>query len=459
MRGLKKASASEADRSVRKLAADILVKVDVDQSYADVLLDQVLNRGVLDSKDRALLTEIVCGTLRWRGRIDAYLRQLMRRPIEQTDPFITNLLRSALYQIRFLARIPHYAAVNESVDLAKRHAGSKVSGFVNGVLRSFQRMEKDMTPPPDSAGVQALADFWSHPQWMIRAWIDYFGRDEITGLLDGNNRQAPLALRVNTRRTGKTELIEKLRAEGLEASASPWAPQGVLVRGQLAIPQIPGFQEGLFQVQAESSQLVAHLLDAKPGEDILDACAAPGGKTTHIAELMEDRGRIVATDLSARGVARIRENAGRLGHRSIVAVVVDPSAPFVDAPRSTYDRVLVDAPCSGLGTLRSHPEIKWNRGPDDVKRLQALQKKLLAQAAGQLKTGGILVYSTCTLTRAENEDVARHFLGEHENFVLEEAARYLPDSAKELVRDKYLLTLPHRHGTDGFFAARMRKVE
>lgn len=454
---MKKASASEpqSGTSVRKLAAGILNKVDVNKAYADILLDQVLNQDRLQSKDRALLAEIVYGTLRWRGRIDAYLRRLIRRPIEETDPFIRNLLRSALYQIQFLDRIPHHAAVNEAVELAKRHAGSKGSGFVNGVLRNFLRMEREWTPP-DTADVPALADFWSHPQWMIRAWIDYLGRDGITDLLKSNNRQAPLALRVNSRRIDKNALIDRFRANGLDASASLWAPQGVLVLGQLPIQRMPGFQEGLFQVQAESSQLVAHLLDPKPGESILDACAAPGGKTTHIAELMDDRGQVVAVDLSARGVARIRENARRLGLQSIVGSVADAS---VHGPRSSYDRILVDAPCSGLGTLRSHPEIKWNRGSDDVKRLQGLQRKLLARAAASVKAGGILVYSTCTLTRAENEAVVGYFLREHGNFVLEEAAKYLPASAKQLVRDKYLLTLPHRHGTDGFFAARMRKVE
>jgi 16S rRNA (cytosine967-C5)-methyltransferase len=213
----------------------------------------------------------------------------------------------------------------------------------------------------------------------------------------------------------------------------------------------------LFQVQAEASQLVTYLLDPHPGEKILDACAAPGGKTTHIAEFMNDNGQVTATDRSHKGIVKINENAIRLGLKSISTMHADMTK-VAAAQQSTYDRILVDAPCSGLGTLRSHPEIKWNRGIADVARLCDLQQRILTQAANYLKPEGILVYSTCTLTALENENVVDEFLVRHGNLVLEDAASYLPNRAKQLVKGKYFMALPHRHDTDGFFAARLRKV-
>jgi 16S rRNA (cytosine967-C5)-methyltransferase len=452
-------NASESSGSVRKLAVDILVRVDIDKAYADILLDQVLQRGTVSDKDRSLLTEIVYGTLRWRGRIDFYLKQLTRRPLEETDPFIRNLLRITLYQITFLNRIPEYAAVNEAVNLAKTHAGSRVSGFVNGVFRNFIRMKKTATPPdPNTCGVAALADYWSHPEWLIENWIEYLGSNDIAPLLAANNRQAPLVLRVNIIRTDREALLSAFKARGIEALPTNWSPQGIVLHSQVPIDQLPGHQEGVFQVQGESSQLVAYLLDPQPGENILDACAAPGGKTTHLAELMGDKGQVTAVDRSPRGIEKINQNAFRLGLKSIRTMQADMTKQVAGVEELTYDRILVDAPCSGLGTLRSHPEIKWNRGTGDLTRLRDLQRKILTQAASYLKPDGILVYSTCTLTAVENENTVDEFLGRHGEFVLEDAASYLPDKAKQLVRGKYFLALPHTHDTDGFFAARLRRV-
>jgi 16S rRNA (cytosine967-C5)-methyltransferase len=451
-------NACESSGNVRKTAADILAKVDVNKAYADVLLAQARKKGVASAKDQSLLTEIVYGTLRWRGRIDSYLQRRMRRPLEQTDPFVRNLLRLTLYQIAFLDRIPDYAAVNEAVNLAKSHGGTRMGAFVNGVLRNFLRMSKAPVPSVREASTIAVAEYWSHPEWLIKLWMQYFGTDDIAALLQANNRQAPLTLRANISRTNRDTLLNSFRSQGIEASPTTWSPQGIVVKSQFAVEQLPGFKEGLFQVQGEASQLVTFVLDPQPGDNILDACAAPGGKATHIAELLKNRGRITATDISLKGVEKINENATRLGLPSIHAVQVDVTKQIPGSHEQTYDRILVDAPCSGLGTLRSHPEIKWNRGITDVARLHNLQERILARAASRLKPNGILVYSTCTLTAAENENIVGGFLGAHEEFVLEDAASYLPDNAKQLVRDKFLLALPHQHNTDGFFAARMRKV-
>lgn len=453
------ASADEKNKSARQLATEILLKVDTQKAYADILLDRAIKTTILEVRDRALLTEIVYGTLRWRGKIDARLSRHMRRPLAEADPFIRNLLRLTLYQLSFLDKVPAYAAVNEAVDLAKLRGGGKTAGFVNGMLRNLLR-EKDSSVETFSASETSgyLGEELSHPEWLVKLWLAHFGAKEATALMRANNEKPPLVLRVNTLQCTRNELLERLLRAGVAAKATQLSPQGILLLSGATIEDLPGFSEGFFQVQGEASQLMSYLLASRPGERILDACAAPGGKSTHIAELMRDEGKVIAFDTSARGVDRIRENIARLKFASIYAVRADSSRKLTGALGGLYDRILVDAPCSGLGTLRSHPEIKWQRGESDIQRLGQLQSKILNNVAGNLKPGGALVYSTCTLTRDENENVMEDFLIQHKEFELEDAARYLPDEARHMMRGKYFQALPHRDNTDGFFAARMRKV-
>ena len=456
---LRKATASESRETARGLVADILVKVETRKAYADVLLDQTLKAKSLSSPDRALLTELTYGTLRWRGRLDAHLAPLLRRPLQKTDPFLKNLLRLSLYQFIFLDRIPDYAAVNEAVELTKSRAGGKAGGFVNGVLRNFLREAKQVAKPDlKESPINAVAEYWSHPEWLVEKWLRYFGATETEALLQANNQEAPLVLRTNLRHGTREGLLELFQSRNIQASPAPWSPQGITVQSKGLVENLPGFHEGNFQVQGEASQLVAYLLDPQPGERILDACAAPGGKTTQIAELMDDRGVVVATDVSAKGLKRLQENAIRLRLESIRAFQADLSKPLSRSLSQPFDRILIDAPCSGFGTLRSHPEIKWNRGEADIKRLSELQEKILVNAASNLKPGGVLVYSTCTLIDNENERVVKTFLQQQKEFVLDGATAYLPQPARSLVRDNYFMALPHKHNTDGFFAARMRKL-
>jgi 16S rRNA (cytosine967-C5)-methyltransferase len=453
------ASNEKRSKGVRQLASEILLKVDARKAYADILLDHILKDPVVSARDRALLTELVYGTLRWRGKIDARLKLYFRRSLDNSDPFIRNLLRVAFYQLLFLDRIPDYAAVNEAVQLAKAHGGNKVAGFVNAVLRNFLR-EKDRTaePQPTHDWQAALANEHSHPQWLINKWLDYFGREETEALIRANNEMAPLVLRVNSCKSSRESLLALLLKSGVSAVATRWSPAGIWVKSRSLVDQLPGFQEGLFQVQGEASQLVSYLLSPQKGERILDACAAPGGKTTHIAELMMDSGEVIALDQSEKRIDKIRENSARLGLASLRATKADIRHPLPPELRSPYDRILVDAPCSALGTLRSHPEIKWHRNESDIKRLGHLQKHIIDQVAHYLKPGGVLVYSTCTLTKDENEDVIEDFLEHHKEFVLDDVASYLSEKANSLVRGSYYMALPHQHNTDGFFASRMRKV-
>jgi len=445
--------------SVRQLASEILFKVESQKAYADLLLDHALRTSPLNAPDRALLTELTYGTLRWRGRIDARLRQQLKHPLSDTDGFVRNLLRVTIYQLLFLDKIPDYAAVNEAVELAKRQrGGKKTGGFVNGVLRNLLRRGQDREATNENNNsIAALAVEYSHPEWLVSRWLEEYGQCEAGALMLANNQRAPLVLRVNRRKCAREELIAQLLAEGFTAAPTSWSPDGIMLESSGAVENLPGFAYGLFQVQGESSQLLVNLLAPSPGDRILDACAAPGGKTTHIAEFMNDSGELIALDKSSQGVEHIRENIVRLKFASITIARADTTKQFPGALSAPYDRILVDAPCSGLGTLRSHPEIKWQRRESDIQRLSELQMQILENVARYLKPGGVLVYSTCTLTREENDSIVENFLARHKQFELEDAAGYLPNTAKHMVRDRYFQALPQRDNTDGFFAARLRK--
>jgi 16S rRNA (cytosine967-C5)-methyltransferase len=455
----KKARVSAPPKSSRAIAADILHAVETRRAFADILLDRALHTNNLSDSDRALATEIVYGTLRWRGRIDWTLGLLTRKPLEDMDVYLRNVLRLTLYQIMFLDRVPAYAAVNEAVELAKRYGGRAAAGLVNAIARSLLR-DKERLAKIDIAGdrIRRLAVKWSHPEWLVQNWLNYFGGDEIEDLLKADNEAPPLVVRANRLKIRREELIARFRHDDIDTEAAPHAPQAIRIRGGVSVEKLPGFTVGLFFVQAEASQLVAQLLAPRPGERIWDASAAPGGKATHVAELMDDKGEIVATDISARGIERLRQNIARLGIGSIRPALADAAAELPEDLAAPYDRILADLPCTGLGTLRSHPEAKWLKSDADIRRLGQLQKKILERVSAYLKPGGTLVYSTCTLTRAENEDVVEDFLRGHKDYTLEDAAEFLPAGAEKMTRGKYFMALPHRDDTDGFFAARMRKA-
>jgi 16S rRNA (cytosine967-C5)-methyltransferase len=458
---LKKENVSRPDRQKgsRELAAEILSAVEIRKAYADILLDNFLNRSSLSSPDRALLTQMVYGTLRWRGRIDWHLSQVLPRPLSRMNPYLRNLLRLTLYQLFFLSKIPSYAAVNEGVELAKRYGGAKAGSLINGVARRILR-EKHTLHLPDSKEdlIPALSINFSHPEWLVRIWLNYFGQEETEALLKANNDESPFTLRVNQIKATREALLARVTASGFDAVPTPWSPLGIRVKATAAVDQLPEFQVGAFQVQGEASQLVGFLLDPKPGERVLDACAAPGGKTTHLAELMRDQGEVIAVDISARGLEKVKENVQRLGLKSVRTVAADVSKGLEGSWGGPYDRILVDAPCTGLGTLRSHPEAKWHRQERDILRLSRLQKRIVQQVTPHLKPGGTLVYSTCTLAPDENEGVIDDLLDRHPELVLEDAESHLPQQARSMTRGKYFLALPHKHNTDGFFAARIKKA-
>ena len=442
----------------REIALAILDRVERRKAYADVLLNAWLEEAALPQADGALLTRTVYGVLRWRGRIDWVLGRLLRKPLEDLDPLVRNLLRLGAYELLFLDRVPAYATVNELVELTGRRAGPGKARLVNAVLREIARREREAWSPPAASGTAGeMAALVSHPRWLIEMWREQFGVGESRRLMEANNREAPLVLRANRLRISRDALVQRLCAGGVDARPGGWSPAAVLLRGSASPADLPEFRQGLCQVQGEASQAVGLLVDPGPGMRVLDVCAAPGGKTTHLAELMDGRGEIVACDVSERGLARLADNARRLGLDCIRLEAGDAAEALPGEP-GAFHRVLVDAPCSGLGTLRAHPEIRWRRTGRDLQRLAALQARILDQAALRVRPGGVLVYATCTLSRVENEQVVESFLERHGDFAVEDAGACLPESMRSMTAGRYFLALPHRHDTDGFFAARMSRL-
>ena len=424
----------------RAVAHDVLVRVETEDAFADVLLAHRLAGDALAPNDRALATELVYGTLVWQGRLDHFLRALLHEPLERLDPPVRAALRLGLYQLRVLERVPAYAAVDGSVRLAGRRA----SGLVNAVLRRATR-EAEPTLPADP--IDSLAVEWSHPRWLVERWVAELGADEAAALLEANTQTPHVAIRPNPRRTTPDALRSTLAAAGIATHPSEVVDEALVVESRAArLRDLPAWREGLFAFQGEASQLVARLVDAPPDARVLDACAAPGGKTLAIAERAAAGRAIAAFDRNRGGLRRLVGEAARLG----VDVVVAGADARRPPTACTFDAVLLDAPCSGLGTLRRHPESKWRRRPEDVARLAALQRELVAGVAPLVKPGGLLVYAVCTRTRDETTDVVGALLESHPRFVVEPARGPCVDT------DGCLRTAPHRHGLDGFFAARLR---
>jgi 16S rRNA (cytosine967-C5)-methyltransferase len=446
-------------RNPRLIALNILVEVEGKSLPLDLLIERNVKRHQgLKEVDYAFITEAVYGTLRWRGRIDWIIGRVSKMKPGRLERFVLNLLRLGLYQILFMDRVPVSAAVNESVEMAKASGREEAAGFVNAVLRGVSDGKVEVEVPHSDDPASAAVEH-SHPLWLVERWVQELGIGETIELCRANNRIPPLSLRTNTLKTSRAKLLAEIEREIPWAIAARFSPEGILIDPPVRLFRIPRFREGWFQVQDESSQLVGHITDSKPGETILDACAAPGGKTTHIAQLMGNRGKVYAADISARRLFLVKENCHRLGVGIVTPLRCDLTKPLVFTNQEGFDRILVDPPCSGLGTLWRNPDIKWKRKEGEISTFREIQGAILRQLAPWLRKGGILVYGTCTLTREENEEVLTEFLAEHRGFELEDLHRVLPEGLKPLVgEDGFFHSFTHRHGMDGFFAARVKKV-
>ena len=430
-------------------ALHILVRVERDRAFADIALQHALERARLDPRDSALCTEIVYGTLRWRRHLDWRLGPHLKRPLAKLDPWVRALLRLTAYQIVFLDRVPRWAAVDEAVSVARlksRAAGP--AEFVNAVLRSLTRSPQPPRLPSDL--VEAAAIRWSFPDWMAGRWIGRYGAEEAERLMAALNERPPVTIRANTLRISRDDLARRLRDEELaETDPAALAPEGLAVRRGV-VGRWAAFTAGWCSIQDEASMLIARLLEPKPGELVVDVCAAPGTKTTHLAQLMGNRGRIVAFDPNAARLRLLTQAASRLGV-SIVETHVGGVAAVSRRWKDRCDRVLVDAPCSNLGVLRRNPDVKWKREASDLARLADKQHGILTAAAGLVKPGGRLVYATCSLEPEENDELVRDFLERCPDWRVDPPQGFpVAPGPDGIVR-----CLPHVHGTDGFTAVRL----
>jgi 16S rRNA (cytosine967-C5)-methyltransferase len=414
----------------------------------------------LDERDRAFISHLVQGVLRWRLRVDWIIEQTSDFPLEKIAPPILNILRLALYQIFFLDRVPESAAVNEAVNQSKAHGAKHVVSFVNAILRRVCRNKAEITfPDPDSDPAYYLSVFYSYPLWLVKKWINDYGLDFTEALLAAGNRIPGFIIRTNILRLGRHELIERLEEEGMTAKPTPYSPQGIIVEGLRGRPDgLSSFKDGLFQVQDQAAQITSHLLAPQPGENILDICAGLGGKSTHLAELMGDRGRVLALDISHRRLISLGRNSHRLGIACITNLVADASSSLSSLFHFNFDKIMIDAPCSGFGVISRHPDGKWNRREVDIDRLALLQKGMLAEAASILRSAGKMLYVTCTISKEENEEVVEDCLVRHGDVSLVNMKDHVPEWCLDLIDDMgFLRIFPHVHHMDGFFAALFTK--
>jgi 16S rRNA (cytosine967-C5)-methyltransferase len=420
-------------------------------AFADVALDNVLHQSQLSDLDRRLVTELVYGTIRRQRTLDTLVDQFAKK--KQQPPDLRLILHLGLYQLRYLSQIPASAAVNTTVELAKQNGFAGLSGVVNGILRQYLRTDAPL-PRPENL-VERLGILHSFPDWIVQVWLDQFGIEETEKLCEWMNQPPQIDLRINTLKTNLETVEAAMHSQGIEVTRIPNLPNALRLPSSVgAIQKLPGYQEGWWIVQDSSAQLVGYLVDPKPGDTVVDACAAPGGKTMHLAELMQDKGTVWAVDRTPSRLKKLKQNVDRLGLTSIQIETGDSR----NLPQFKHkcDSVLVDAPCSGLGTLHRHADARWKQTPESVQDLSQLQTEILNEAATWVKPHGILVYSTCTLHPSENESIVQNFLKQHPNWSID-----LPSSNSPLTQflnpEGWIKVVPHCHNMDGFFMVRLRQ--
>ncbi len=438
--------------SPRGTAVKILNRVERSDAYLDRLLDAELSSDAMNELDKGLMNEIVTGVIRWKMKLDWVLTGFFHGNFTKAETNIKNALRVALYQIQFLDRIPHSAAVNEAVEFIKRLRGQKAADLVNAVLRNILRnIDNIRYPDEEEDKIRHLAVIESHPVWMTKRWVERYGYDESKLMMAANNSIPDLALRINRLKVDLNYFFSLLDKHQIQYTRSQYFDFFVRVQHMAGIGKSELFKQGYFSVQDESAGIPVLLLDPKPGDRIIDLCSAPGGKTTFIGELMKNTGEIIAVDRYETRLNLVKNACLRLGITNVHPVAEDGAVLDI-APA---DKVLVDAPCSGLGVLSKKPDAKWKRDVDDIPKLVELQNALLENAAKLVRPGGILVYSTCTIEPEEGFELIKEFLVQHLEFSIESANKFVHQSF--VGSQGQVETFQHKHGMDGSFSIRMEK--
>jgi 16S rRNA (cytosine967-C5)-methyltransferase len=446
----------------RKIALFVLNQLETEEKTLDgVLEDFVHDIERLDRRDRAFFNALVFGVLRWRDRLDWIIGNFSKVSIEKIDYNILNVLRIGSFQIIFLNRVPVFAAVNTAVDLTKSMATARGSRFVNALLRNIAaNHEKVVFPDPHKNPVCAIAKAKSFPVWLVKRWVANFGEPETTRLCDAVNTIPPVTLRTNTLKTNREILVDALKDSAKRIRTTRLAPDGIsLWNLSESIPKLTAFKEGWFQVQDEAAQLVSLLLDPQPGQRVLDACAGLGGKTGHISQLMKSQGTLVAMDKDQQKLKRLETEMFRLGISITTCIQHDLNMPPDPVKAGRYHRILLDAPCTGLGVLRRNPDTKWSTTEKKLKKKSKKQLLFLKNLADLIRPSGILVYAVCSTEPEETQAVVNAFLKIRPDFVIDKYGDRPSGWARSVVnKNGYLVTFPHKHHMDGFFAVRLKRI-
>ncbi len=443
------------DQNHRDLSLRILNRLSNNPAFSNQILKTYLDRCNLRDKDRAFVVNIIQGVIRWKLRLDWIIQQFLRFPFKKLDPDVLNILRIAIYQLYFMDRVPDFAIVNEAVRQAKRR-GRHIASTVNGILRNICRNKNNISfPDRKKELVKFFSVYYSYPEWLVKKWLRELGYEQTEKLLEAGNRTPYLTIRVNTLKTDREKLIELLVQEGVkEVYPTKYSPVGIIIKGlQRPVTQLRAYKKGLFFVQDEASQLCAYILNPMPNDTILDVCAGLGTKSVHMAELIKKNGKIIALDIDPKRLLILAQTLRREGLEDFIYPVVGDGRKVFSIFKSHFDKILVDAPCSGLGTIMRHPDIKWVKTEQDIKMLSMIQKMLLYASAKILKKGGIMLYTTCTISKEENEMIVEEFLEDHpeiRQLNISSICAWLKD-----LEDKcgFFRTYPHIHKMDGFFGA------
>lgn len=441
----------------RELVLEILLDIENNKTYSNIGINKYLNRYDM-KKDENFIRQLVYGVLENKTYLDYIIRKKSSIRLKKIHSTILMILRIGAYQICFLDNIPDSAAVNESVELVKYKKLLKSTGFVNGILRNISREKEKLMIVETKSKPEYLSIKYSHPRWMVEKWIEDYGYEFTENLLKANNREAKLNIRTNILKISREALMKELDKEGFKVEKTKYSNQGIIILNPRRITDLKLFKEGYFTIQDESSMLVSEILSPMEGKTVLDIASAPGGKATHLGELMDNKGVIIARDIYEHRIKLIDENSKRLGINIIQSELYD-GKKLDENLINKIDYCLLDAPCSALGNIRRSPEIKWNKTEEDIYDIINLQKELLTISSKYIKKGGSLIYSTCTVNKDENIGQIRRFLKENKNFTLKEIN--LDTLDEKLFKNKlngYLEIYPNVHGMDGFFIAKLEKI-
>ena len=439
--------------NARECALSVLIACRRNGAWADVALKAQLGKCALSAQDAALCSRIVYGVMQNELLLNWYLSAYCTQKLDHLQPPLEDILRIGAYQILFLDKVPDHAAVSESVELCRTNGRSAASGLVNAVLRKVAQNKSNLPPLPEG-NIARLSVAYSHPQWLVKKLVSLLGTEEAEQFLRIDNEASPISVQVNPLKTSEKALVEELRGEGVNVTPHPWVPGCLELSGTGDLTTLSAFYNGRFTVQDAAAHLIVCAADFARGQRVLDACAAPGGKSFAAAFAMENEGSILSCDLHENKLKRIREGAQRLGITCIETAAVDGRA-FREEWAGRFDVVICDVPCSGLGIIRKKPDIRY-KDPAPLADLPAVQLDILRNAARYVKPGGTLMYSTCTLLYRENGEVVETFLAENNSY---KAEAFILPGPVGLVQSGSVTLWPHRHGTDGFFISKMRREE